>query len=43
MMIKTATTPKNVYELAQERLRIIFTSLIMSIFPFREVKTAGCY
>lgn len=24
MMTKTATTPKNVYELAQERLRIIF-------------------
>lgn len=42
MMTKTTTVPKNVYELAQERLRIVFTSSIMSIFPFREEKIAEC-
>ena len=41
MMTKTTTVPKNVYELAQERLRIVFNEFD-NVFPFREEKIAEC-
>ena len=41
MMIKTATTPKNVYELAQERLRIIFNEFDNVYLSFSGGKDSG--
>ena len=41
MLIKTATTPKNVYELAQERLRIIFNEFDNVYLSFSGGKDSG--
>lgn len=42
MMTKTTTVPKNVYELAQERLRIVFNEFDNVYLSFREEKIAEC-